>query len=36
MRTDQVTEREAPEWLKPRWERYADYNQSFVEYLQQM
>jgi len=33
MCTDGVTEREAHGWLAATWPRYADYNQSFVEYL---
>jgi len=34
MRTDACTEREAHAWLAARWDRYEDYNRSFVEFLQ--
>lgn len=34
MRTDGCTEREAHQWLAARWERYEDYNQTFVRFLQ--
>ena len=34
MRTDACTEREAHAWLAARWDRYEDYNHSFVQFLQ--
>ncbi len=33
MRRDGVSEREAHDWLAVRWERYADYNRSFIDVL---
>lgn len=33
MRTHGWTERRAHDWLSERWDRYADYNQSFFEQL---
>jgi ADP-ribosyl-[dinitrogen reductase] hydrolase len=33
MRRDGISEREAHDWLAHRWQRYQDYNETFLEML---